>query len=77
MRLFNSLYEGMKVALKALSINKLRSFLTALCIIIGITMVTVVDAVTTGMDETFDQSMAMLGKNVVYVDKWPWDGGDK
>ncbi len=77
MRLFNSLYEGMKVALKALSINKLRSFLTALCIIIGITMVTVVDAVTTGMDETFDQSMAMLGKNVVYVEKWPWDGGDK
>ncbi len=77
MRLFNSLYEGMKVAFKALSINKLRSFLTALCIIIGITMVTVVDAVTTGMDETFDQSMAMLGKNVVYVDKWPWDGGDK
>ncbi len=77
MRLFNSLYEGAKVALKALSINKLRSFLTALCIIIGITMVTVVDAVTTGMDETFDQSMAMLGKNVVYVEKWPWDGGDK
>ncbi len=77
MRLFNSLYEGAKVALKALSINKLRSFLTALCIIIGITMVTVVDAVTTGMDETFDQSMAMLGKNVVYVEKWPWGGGDQ
>ena len=74
MRFINSLIEGVKIAFLALSINKLRSFLTALCIIIGITMVTVVDAVTTGMDETFDSSMAMLGTNVVYVEKWPWDG---
>ncbi|MBO6621455.1 MAG: ABC transporter permease [Balneola sp.] len=73
MRFLNSLLEGIKIAFLALSINKTRSFLTALCIIIGITMVTVVDAVTTGMDETFDNSMAMLGTNVVYIEKWPWD----
>jgi len=73
MRFINSLTEGVKIAFLALSINKTRSFLTALCIIIGITMVTVVDAVTTGMDETFDSSMAMLGTNVIYVDKRPWD----
>ena len=36
--------------------------------------VTVVDTVTTGMDKTFDDSMAMLGQNVVYIEKWPWDG---
>lgn len=77
MRIINSLLEGFKVALKALSINKIRSILTALCIIIGITMVTVVDAVTTGMDAEFDKSMAMLGTNVVYVEKWPWDGGNQ
>ena len=77
MRIINSLTEGFKVALKALSINKIRSILTALCIIIGITMVTVVDAVTTGMDAEFDKSMAMLGTNVVYVEKWPWDGGNQ
>lgn len=40
-------------------------------------MVTVVDAVTTGMDTNFEKSMAMLGQNVVYVEKWPWNGGDK
>lgn len=76
MRFINSLIEGLKVALRALAINKVRSVLTALCIIIGITMVTVVDSVTTGMDESFDNSMAMLGTNVVYVEKWPWDGDD-
>ncbi|MCR9131861.1 MAG: ABC transporter permease [bacterium] len=74
MRFLFSLIEGLKVALKALSINKVRSVLTALCIIIGITMVTVVDAVTTGMDESFENSMAMLGRNVIYIQKWPWDG---
>ena len=36
-------------------------------------MVTVVDTVTTGMDKTFDESMAMIGQNVVYIGKWPWD----
>lgn len=40
-------------------------------------MVTIVDAVTTGMDVTFENSMSMLGNNVVYVEKWPWDGGEK
>tara|TARA_R110002126_G_scaffold120282_1_gene261452 strand:- start:8901 stop:10124 length:1224 start_codon:yes stop_codon:yes gene_type:complete len=77
MRFINSLVEGVKIAFRALSINKTRSFLTALCIIIGITMVTVVDAVTTGMDETFDNSMAMLGTNGIYIDKRPWDDDQK
>lgn len=76
MRFLNSLSEGMRVALRALAINKVRSVLTALCIIIGITMVTVVDSVTTGMDESFDSSMAMLGQDVIYVEKWPWDNED-
>jgi putative ABC transport system permease protein len=73
MKFTNSIFEGLRVALRALSINKVRSILTALCIIIGITMVTVVDAVTTGMDENFENSMAMLGRNVIYVQKWPWN----
>lgn len=76
MKYINSLQEGLKIAFKALTINKIRSVLTALCIIIGITMVTVVDAVTTGMDINFEKSMAMMGQNVVYVQKWPWDGGN-
>lgn len=77
MKFLYSIFEGFKVAFKALRINKVRSVLTALCIIIGITMVTVVDSVTTGMDESFENSMAMLGQNVIYVEKWPWDGGGK
>ncbi|WP_421774458.1 ABC transporter permease [Gracilimonas sp.] len=75
MRIVNSFLEGFRIALRALKINKIRSTLTALCIIIGITMVTIVDAVTTGMDISFEKSMAMMGQNVVYVEKWPWGMG--
>ncbi|MEX0721878.1 MAG: ABC transporter permease [Balneolaceae bacterium] len=77
MRIVNSFLEGLRIAFKALTVNKIRSILTALCIIIGITMVTIVDSVTTGMDITFEKSMAMMGQNVVYVEKWPWNGDGK
>lgn len=75
MRFFNSFSEGIRISTRALWINKLRSVLTALCIIIGITMVTLVDAVTTGMDNSFEKSMAMMGQNMVYLEKWPWGMG--
>ncbi|MEX0609233.1 MAG: ABC transporter permease [Balneolaceae bacterium] len=74
MRILNSFLEGLKIAFRALTVNKVRSILTALCIIIGITMVTIVDSVTTGMDISFEKSMAMMGQNMVYVQKWPWNG---
>lgn len=73
MRFIYSIVEGIKIAFHALRTNKVRAFLTTLCIIIGITMVTIVDAVTTGMDETFDKSMAMMGQNVIYVEKRGWN----
>lgn len=38
-------------------------------------MVTLMNAVSNGMDAEFDKSMAMMGQNVVYVEKQPWGGG--
>lgn len=74
-RFVNSTWEGFKISLGALGINKTRSILTTLCIIIGIVMVTLMNAVSNGMDAEFDKSMAMMGQNVVYVEKQPWGGG--
>lgn len=72
-RFINSTWEGFKISLSALGINKTRSILTTLCIIIGIVMVTLMNAVSNGMDAEFDKSMSMLGQNVVYVDTQPWN----
>lgn len=75
-RFLNGSWEGFKISLSALGINKTRSVLTTLCIIIGIVMVTLMNAISNGMDAEFEKSMSMMGQNVVYVGKWPWDGGD-
>lgn len=74
-RFINSTWEGLKISLSALGINKTRSILTTLCIIIGIVMVTLMNAVSNGMDAEFDKSMAMMGQNVVYIEKQPWNRG--
>ncbi len=74
-RFANSTWEGMKISFRALGINKTRSALTTLCIIIGIVLVTLMNAVSNGMDREFDNSMAMLGQNVIYVEKQPWNQG--
>ncbi|MDZ7715460.1 MAG: ABC transporter permease [Balneolaceae bacterium] len=74
-RFFASTWEGFKISLRALGTNKTRSVLTTLCIIIGIVMVTLMNAISNGMDAEFDKSMAMMGQNMVYVEKQPWGGG--
>lgn len=74
-RFINSTWEGFKISLGSLGINKTRSILTTLCIIIGIVMVTLMNAVSNGMDAEFDKSMSMLGQNVIYVETQPWTRG--
>ncbi len=74
-RIASSTWEGVKISLRALAINKTRSTLTTLCIIIGIVMVTLMNAISNGIDAEFEKSMAMLGQNVVYVERQPWGGG--
>jgi len=74
-KLFISLIEGSKIALSALWANKLRALLTTTCIVIGIVSVTAMNTITDGVDRSFEDSMDMLGRNVVFVEKWPWGFG--
>lgn len=74
-KLFISFTEGSKIALSALWANKVRALLTTTCIVIGIVSVTAMNTITDGVDRSFDESMDMLGRNVVFVEKWPWGFG--
>lgn len=49
--------------------------LTTTCIVIGIVSVTAMNTISDGIDRSFEESMDMLGRNVVYVAKWPWGFG--
>jgi putative ABC transport system permease protein len=50
----------------------MRSALTALGVIIGIVAVTLMGTAISGIDTGFNNSLAMLGNDVLYVQKWPW-----
>lgn len=72
---FISLSEGTKIAFSAIWTNKTRAILTTTCIVIGIVSVTAMNTISDGIDRAFEDSMDMLGRNVVYVEKWPWGFG--
>ena len=74
-RFLISIEEGFRIAMQAIWTNKTRAMLTTTCIVIGIVSVTAMNTVTDGVDRSFENSMDMLGRNVVYVEKWPWGIG--
>ncbi len=71
-RLLNELAESFRIAFTQLRANKLRSVLTALGVIIGIVAVTLMGTAIRGIDTGFQNSLALLGEDVLYVQKWPW-----
>ena len=66
------LKEGLLIALRAIRSNKVRSILTMLGIVIGITSVVLMTTAINGIDNAFQKGISSLGSDVVYVSKWPW-----
>ena len=64
--------ESCKIAYAQIAANRTRSFLTALGVIIGIVAVTLMGTAIGGINTGFNQSMALLGDDILYVSKVPW-----
>ncbi len=60
-------YQTLKIALRALRTNKMRSFLTMLGIIIGIAAVIAMMAVGAGARHVISQQIASIGSNIILV----------
>ncbi|MCX7983657.1 MAG: ABC transporter permease [Bacteroidetes bacterium] len=71
----NELQEGFRIALQSIWANRMRSALTTLGIVIGIVSVTLMGTALEGLSRAFDKSIAQIGADVLYVQKWPWGGG--
>ncbi|MBI2620071.1 MAG: ABC transporter permease [Ignavibacteriales bacterium] len=67
--------EGLLIAFAAIRANKMRSVLTTLGIVIGIVSVTLMGTAIEGLSRAFNKSIAAVGADVLYVQKWPWGGG--
>jgi putative ABC transport system permease protein len=74
LRLLNEFVESFRIAFTQIRANKMRSALTALGVIIGIVAVTLMGTAIRGIDTGLENSLAMLGEDVLYVQKWPWGG---
>jgi len=71
-RFYYEFTESIRIAWAQIRANKMRSVLTALGVIIGIVAVTLMGTAIRGIDTGFNNSLAMLGDDVLYVQKWPW-----
>jgi putative ABC transport system permease protein len=72
--MWSQLLEGMKIAFSAIRSNKLRSGLTSLGVVIGISFVIFMGWFLQGLDNSFEQAIATLGTDVIYIDKFDWAG---
>lgn len=66
--------ENILISYKAITANKLRSFLATLGIVIGITSVTLMQTAIEGINRAFDKSISAIGADVLYVQKFEWFG---
>lgn len=73
---FVELKEGVLISLRAIRVNKMRSILTTLGIIIGIVAVTTMSTAIVGLREAFISSISSFGSDVLYIDKFEWFGGE-
>ena len=64
------------MAFQSLVSNKLRSLLSVLGITIGIFSIVLVFTLVDSLESNIKKSIQSLGKNVIYIDKWQWMGGN-
>jgi putative ABC transport system permease protein len=76
MRIFLKLLrESILFAFHAISVNKLRTFLSLLGITIGIFAIISVFTVVDALETNVRKDVEKLGSNVVFIQKWPWSFG--
>lgn len=75
MTLASEFRESVRIAWAALRGNAMRSMLTALGIIIGIVTVTLMGTAITGLNNAFHKSIAGIGADTLYIQRFAWFGG--
>jgi putative ABC transport system permease protein len=72
MRILNYMWEGVRIAFDALRSYKMRSILTTLGIIIGVTTVILIVALIQGLNQAFSKEISAIGTDTIYIQKFPW-----
>jgi len=76
MRFFSYVAESLKIAYEALRSYKMRSILTTLGIVIGVSTVITIVALVQGLNIAFEQQITKIGTTTIYISKFPWIMGN-
>lgn len=75
MKVLKLIFESLLFAINALSVNKIRTFLSLLGITIGIFSIVSVFTVFDSLENAIKSEINSLGNNVIFIQKWPWAMG--
>lgn len=64
--------ESIFFALQAIIVNRLRTLLSLLGITIGIFAIIAVFTIVDSLEINIRESLASLGSDIIYIEKWPW-----
>jgi putative ABC transport system permease protein len=72
LRIRFEIYESIRIAIEQVLQHKVRAALTALGVMIGVLAVSLMGTAVAGIDKGFNDSLSMIGKDVFYIERWPW-----
>ena len=71
----SEIVESLKQAGDSMRTNKMRSFLAALGVVIGISFVILTGWIISGLDNALQDTINIMGQDMLYIEKWDIAGG--
>jgi len=67
--------ESVRIAVSSLRTNLLRAVLTTSGVVVGVLLVVIMGWTINGLDAIWEHTISIIGKDMIYIDKWNWAGG--
>ncbi len=67
-------FEGIRIAIRSLKANRLRTILTMLGVSIGIFAITIIFTIVNSLNYNLNRNLSELGNSVLFVYHFPWSG---
>ena len=75
--IFIEIFESIRIAFKQIFASKMRSFLSTLGVVIGISVVIVMGWMIMALDAVVEDTFNMMGTDMLWVSRWDWTGSVK
>ena len=72
---FTELFESTRIAFEQIFTSKMQSFLSALGVVIGISVVIIMGWLVIALDDVVEDTFQMIGTDMLWVSRWSWSGG--